>query len=254
MKKISIMRDMVIEKMEQVYYTRDYDKFKILSDNRTIKILDDIVRSIEEKGILEPITVNEYMQILDGQHRFTVAKGLNMSIPFKVVSGLKLSDILDTKATTKNWTPKDYIEYYCKNKNNNYVVLKNLLAEENLPVNTMVSMYHFGRKIAHSTEIKRILREGTLDMYKSKEYGDKVLGDYREVIHLIKDKTAAMKGAVISIITSDKYNHDRMISQLNKCGATVLFSSKSLRRSQCLIKLEELYNFKKRERIVFDLI
>ncbi|MGL4425544.1 MAG: ParB N-terminal domain-containing protein [Cetobacterium sp.] len=252
MKKFSIMRDMNIEKMEQIYYTRDYDKFKMLDDNRVVRISNEIKNSIEEKGILEPITVNEYMQILDGQHRFTVAKRLNILVPFKVASGLKLADILDTKATTRNWSASDYINYYCTNSNKNYLKLKEMGLSESIGTRYLISIYHCGKIEISSIDEKKILREGTLNMHKHKEYGDGVLANYREVIELVNCKTHNMKRAVLRIITKENYEHSKMISQLNKCGATVLFDVKSLKMVQCFTKLQEVYNYRQREKVMFE--
>ncbi|MGL6098207.1 MAG: ParB N-terminal domain-containing protein [Fusobacteriaceae bacterium] len=250
MKKFSIMKDMNIEKMEQIYYTRDYDKFKMLGDNRVVVISNAIRESISTKGILEPITVDESLNVIDGQHRFHVAKSLNIPIPFKMVVGLTLLDVLDTKATTRNWTAKNYIDYYAVNMNKHYITLKDMIVKEELSTRTLVALYHFGRHDIGSSEEKAIVNTGKLNMYKQKEYGNTIISNYRELIQLMgSNKTQAIKRALFKIMDSDNYNHNRMLSQLEKCGATVLFNTKSLKYSQCISKLEEVFNYRQRNKM-----
>lgn len=252
MKKVSIMREIAIERMEQVYYTKDYDKFKMLEDNRAIKINKDLKESITNKGILEPITVNEYMQILDGQHRFSVAKALNVSVPFKVVSGLKLIDILDTKATTKNWTANDYIDFFAKKNNKSYIKLKNMMKEEKLDANILISMYHKGNlNITGDTKWNnRILREGSLNMFAHTSFGNEALAKFREIVEFMPSKECFAKRAIFSILKSELYDHGRMISQLTKHGNTVLFNSNGLKTHQYCAKLREVYNYRQRDKVM----
>ena len=61
----------------QVFETRDYDQFKKLNGNRNINEsqVDGIVHSILEVGYQPvPILVNEFMEIIDGQHRLEAVK------------------------------------------------------------------------------------------------------------------------------------------------------------------------------------
>ena len=55
-----------------VYRTRDYSKFKFSKNNRTLNEsqVARLVKSMAEKVITTIITVNDNMEIKDGQHRF----------------------------------------------------------------------------------------------------------------------------------------------------------------------------------------
>lgn len=251
MKKFSIMRDMKIEKMEQIYYTKDYDKFKFEKTNRDIKVTNDLRESIAQKGIIEPITVNENMEILDGQHRFMVAKSLNETIPFKMVSGLKLIDILDTKSTAKNWTPKDYVEYYCKNNNKNYIKLKELCKNNKLPIAHVTSLYHLGQFAEESRVSNKILRNGSLNIVAHKEFGDKAIEMYNDIKNIVGDiNTIHFRRAMFTVFSSPEYEHNRMLKQLEKYGNQVLFGAKSWNLVQCCIKLREVYNYRQANKVL----
>lgn len=252
MKKVNIMKDMNIEKMEQVYYTRDYDKFQLMDDNRKIRLTNSIKKSIMEKGILEPITVDEYMNILDGQHRFTVAKELKAIVPFRVARDIKLIDILHTKSTTKNWSTQDYVEFHVKNNNEQFKKLLQLASVEKLSYRCLISLYHFGiySEVASQTE-REIVVNGSLNMDLCSKFAEGVIAKYNDIRKYIQNRpNSTMQKAIFTIMSHPEYNHDRMIKQVMKHGGTVLFNMKGLSKIQCCIKLRELYNYKQRDRIL----
>ena len=250
MRKFSIMRDMKIERMEQIYYTRDYDKFKFEKTNRDIKVTNDLKDSIAQKGIVEPITVNENMEILDGQHRFMVAKSLNEIIPFKMVSGLKLIDILDTKSTAKNWTPKDYINYYCKINNKNYITLNEMIKSEKLSHNELVTLYHIGNYNPEANRGGQIIKSGKLNMFAHKEFGDNALRMISDIGNYVDTSSSRFRKALLTVFGNEEYNHERMLKQVSKYGSQVLFEVKSWSYIQCCIKLRELYNFRQANKVL----
>jgi hypothetical protein len=108
--------------------TRNYSMFKFRPDNRE-KIdkvhVKKLVDSISAKNLLEfrPIVLNEKMEIIDGQHRLEAAKILGVEIYYEVKKNLKSEDII-TFNVQKNWTLSDYLNFYCKNGNENYIQLK----------------------------------------------------------------------------------------------------------------------------------
>lgn len=252
MKKVNVMKDMNIEKMEQVYYTKDYDKFKLMDENRKIRLTKSIKDSIIERGILEPITVDEYMNILDGQHRFTIAKELNAVVPFRVARNVKLVDILHTKSTTRNWGTKDYIEFHAKNNNEHFSKIIQLASVEKLTYRCLISLYHFGiyGEIASQTE-KDIVVNGLLNMDINAKFAEDVLLKYNNIIKYMQNRpNSIMQRAIFTIMSHPEYNQDRMIKQVMKYSATILFNVKGLNKTQCCIKLRELYNYKQRDKIL----
>lgn len=78
-----------------VYKTSDYTIFSFMEDNRVVNA--DIVRKIKEKiqefgWIREPILVNEKLQIIDGQHRFTALKELGFPVEFIIDEGIGVKE------------------------------------------------------------------------------------------------------------------------------------------------------------------
>ena len=96
--------------------TTDYSLFKDVSSNRDVdrKHVKKLVNSIREKNLLEvnPIIVNEKLEVLDGQHRLEAAKQLKVPIYYVISSDVTHNDISRLNSNKKNWLLMDYINYY----------------------------------------------------------------------------------------------------------------------------------------------
>lgn len=95
--------------------TKDYSIFKEFSSNREVdpKHVDRLVRAIEKKNLLyvNPIIVDAYMRVIDGQHRLAAAQILQVEI-FYIESTVDRRDISVLNSNQKNWNAMDYINYY----------------------------------------------------------------------------------------------------------------------------------------------
>ena len=114
-----------------VYKTTQYDLFKFHEENRGIekKRTEAIKESIESVGyIRNPIIVNEKMEIMDGQGRFSVLKSMNMPIEFIVEPGIGPDEFRALNMRQTNWTARDFIESYSKTKKD-YKRFSNIINE-----------------------------------------------------------------------------------------------------------------------------
>ena len=117
-------------KVNDVYETREYSKFKWLKGNRVVdearvaKVRD----SIKEVGIVRyPILCNEKMEIIDGQARFTVCKEDRLPVYYIIEPGIGIDECIHMNINQGNWRIIDYIDSYAERENLNYVRLKNFL-------------------------------------------------------------------------------------------------------------------------------
>ncbi len=128
----------------QVRKTREYDKFKLRDDNRlTISLhnVERIVQSIKNKNMLHmrPITVNEDMEIVQGQHRYLAAKQLGIDIYYTVQEGLTPEDIISLNIG-KAWNGLDYLNFYVKNGYQQYVMLHDFIKKNRVPFRTALNL------------------------------------------------------------------------------------------------------------------
>lgn len=119
--------------VNQIYSTNEYSKFKRISGNR---IVDEakvkrLVKSMEKGGWLRTvmITVNELMQIIDGQHRYLAARKTGTTILYQIVKGTGLKEVILTNSGSSNWSIKDHIPSQIALGNKSFILLDKLMRE-----------------------------------------------------------------------------------------------------------------------------
>ncbi len=112
--------------------TTDYDRFKMITSNREIneKHLRSMVRNIRENNLLylNPIVVNEKMEVIDGQHRLEAAKVLKVPV-YYIIGSVTEKDISILNKTSRNWQIMDYINYWTIKKKPGFCLLSKFLSE-----------------------------------------------------------------------------------------------------------------------------
>lgn len=101
----------------EIRKTSDYDLFKTLDGNRELvdRRKDKIKKSISEIGfLLNPIIVNEKMEIIDGQGRFTALSELGLPIYYIVQNGVGIEECRHLNMYNEKWSTIDYIKSYAK--------------------------------------------------------------------------------------------------------------------------------------------
>ena len=111
--------------VSSVYETKDYSIFKELEDNRDITKarVEKLVASFSEKEILNPIVVNEKMEIVDGQGRYEALKRLGRSIKFLVSPGATIEDCRRMNAYNQKWTNMEFVKSFASSGDVNYINL-----------------------------------------------------------------------------------------------------------------------------------
>lgn len=119
-----------MSKRYEVKTTKNLDQFIIADWNRAIKPqrVAGIKKSILEYGYIpNPIIVNEKKEVIDGQGRLVACKELGLPIYYMQVKGIGGQECIAMNCYQKQWTGRDYVEFYATLKNSNYVRLKKLL-------------------------------------------------------------------------------------------------------------------------------
>lgn len=145
--------------MEQ---TTNYDQFKLVTSNREIdkNHLKSLIKNIKENNLLHvnPIVVNELMQIIDGQHRLEAARILQVPI-YYIIGEVNEKDIASLNKCKKNWSPMDYINYWAIKKRPGFHQLAKVLSENrNIPLSTALALL----SSTGTRELDRI-RNGEID-------------------------------------------------------------------------------------------
>ncbi len=118
--------------------SNDYSKFKLRPDNRPVgesPHLERLKNSIKMKNLLHlrPITVNENMEILDGQHRYEAAKALGLDIYYEIAKNADPYDMV-LMNITKPWNHSDFMNYFVKNNFPEYVKFAEFIRKHQIPI------------------------------------------------------------------------------------------------------------------------
>lgn len=227
-----------------VYVTKDYDMFETIDGNRMINQLhvNKLVQSMTDKQLVTPIIVNEKMQIIDGQHRFTAISKLELSIYYTICEGYGLLDVHRLNERSHNWTIKDFLDGYSTFAEKDpayedYIILKNFI---------------YDHKITPAMGI--FLTKGEMNDFKAltdfKNGYFKIveLSSAELFLHQLEDfhsyfseqyKTSSFMKAFRIFSSSPKYNHDNMVKKLEYMNG-YLESKSSI--AQYLDLMSTIYN------------
>ncbi len=123
--------------------TKDYSIFKKKELNRCINQtnLRKIMNSIQSRNMLEfrPILCDSKMYVIDGQHRLQAAKELGLEIYYQVDSDASDENMILLNANSFAWKLDDYIHYYMKQGNEEYIKLYNFAEKTEMSCSEIIA-------------------------------------------------------------------------------------------------------------------
>ena len=121
-----------MKQVNEIYETKEYNNFKLLNENREIKKshVDYFVKELAENGQQIPIKVNRKNQIIEGQHRFTACKILDIPFEFfytneKQTKKKQLTSLISIQKGL-DWSVKNHLDTQCIIGNPVYLQFKKL--------------------------------------------------------------------------------------------------------------------------------
>jgi hypothetical protein len=132
-----------------VYETFDYDKFKVLAENRgqkdtkgikdrKIKRLQDMINAGTWIHDLSRVKVNVDFQIIDGAHTFEVARRNGLSIRYEVTDDPHFNEVskrqmvgnvYSINSITTSWSSQELFDAACQTKAPLALLMKDILEE-----------------------------------------------------------------------------------------------------------------------------
>lgn len=172
--------------------TKDYERFKIVSGNRSLKQanISRLMKSFEKtKGMMitKPIIVDRDFNVIDGQHRLAACKNMNIPVHY-IVSDDKKENIPIYNSCQEKWGMEDYARYYAGEGNENY---KRLLAVKDASGCSVHACLE-GLGIADGGTGTQIFKEGRFlfdaDIDKSVAF----LNDIKKLCYIIRGKNCIL--------------------------------------------------------------
>ena len=103
------------------------DFLKSVKGNRRIKEshVRKLMRSYRKEGFLFRVMyLNEYLEVIDGQHGIEAARRLGLPIYFMVMPGWGKKEVTTLNVSSDSWTLQDFMHLYAEEGNPNYVVFR----------------------------------------------------------------------------------------------------------------------------------
>jgi hypothetical protein len=206
--------------------TTNYDIFSFLDGNRNISRLhvEKLKKSFAKKQLITPLLVNERMQIIDGQHRFVVESELNLPVYYIIVPNYGLEECHALNATSKKYSPEDFLEGYAKLGKESYIKFKEFRQQYPFLSMHLCQMYLTGG-----------IRKDKQDAFKN---GNFEISDYDKACQWadmakdFKDYSGKFFGnrnfhtALLRLFKHGDYSHKRMMQKMETRGSELRHSAK----------------------------
>ena len=250
----------IVQEIGKIYETNNYSIFSLINGNREIDRahVAQLKYSIKNYGYLNsPITVNKKFEIIDGQHRFTAAKELNLPIRYIIQDNYGLNEVQIMNTNGKNWRKSDYLESYCDRGNSNYLKLKKFMNEfpefgissaESILTNCVGGINNRGSVDGDDTNRVKNFQNGNL-VISDENLKNGI--DIAKKIQMFKPyydgyNRRIFVSAMIGIFKNENYNHNQMIQKLNLNSTVLKHCSNVMQYKECI---EQIYNYKTREKV-----
>jgi hypothetical protein len=197
----------------------DYDGFYIFQGNRSINRakVERLKEAMGYNHLITPIDVNEKLEVIDGQHRFTASKELGLPIWFILREGWSLREMHTLNQLQTTFRAIDYLPGYVKMGVESYIVFGEFMEQYNF--NFMVTMALLSNTItAPRGSGYENFKSGTFkiaDLELAHDKAKKIL-DYSEFYEgFRRDKFCF---ALLRLFKRDDYNHQEMMDKLRVAG------------------------------------
>lgn len=156
----------MVNKAKTIEATTDYDQFSLIEGNRPLN--KGLILSLEESILNEgnyletqPIIVNEKMEIIDGQHRWAVAKNLQKELFYIVSKGATLREAKIWNSRKRQWLSVDYLRAYLQQGDRAAQTLAEFMQEYKLSIAISAKLL---MKTPNGSRAMKYFREGKFEI------------------------------------------------------------------------------------------
>lgn len=198
----------------EIIETRDYYRFKRLEGNRDVKCVQKIIDSINNVGyIMNPIIVNEKMEVIDGQNRLRALEELDLPVHYYIVKGANINTARALNLGRTNWRPVDYVNSFAEQGNKSYQMLMELYNKYSLSIQEIIGV--IVNRIATGGWSPSIVVEGKFKMteadFKRADETLKVIEELKPIIKEIKGHRRTIVSGIAWCMNVNGVNKNRLI-------------------------------------------
>lgn len=236
---------------DNIFITTNLSLFTLLEENRDINPahVAALVKSFKECYLPTIIYVNEFLQIIDGQHRLESAKKTNKPVIFCIQPGWGIKEVQILNVNSKNWTGEDFMNSFARAGNENYIQFRELFEKSHFPITILLSIVR-NKPGDRGADSKQIFISGKLLFTHEMKINSLIrVTKIHEIgmFHPNGKTKRAFVDACLSFISLKGYDHQLFLRQLRSYPDELLLQSKQLTKKSYLEIFEKVYNYKKRE-------
>lgn len=228
-----------------VHTSNDYTMFRKLEGNREVKSrAKGIKKSIEKIGwMMQPILVNENMEIIEGQARFHALKELGLPIYYIIQAGVGLTECRYLNLYNQTWKIEDIIRSKAAEENDGCRKLCALIDEFHVTANEAYCALLDTQKVGRD-DFEKDIRISDEQYMKGRQH----LIAYTQLRDILKPFHGAKRNYVwaVSYCVDHGVDINKMAKALKKIDIESFNSSS---RESILKSMQDAYNFntKKKE-------
>lgn len=230
---------------EELKCTKNYDMFSYKRLNRPVnlKMHKKLFVSMQKVGFLKsfPLTVkreNGKYEILDGQHRYAIAKQLGLSIYYVVID--KELNVAELNSTPVVWSVGTYVDAFATANLKDYILIKEYRDRYHFSIGQSAAL--LGGTVCCSNILPRV-KDGSFKVkepYHAEKVGN-ICNEIYPVYKKARDRTFV--DAICAICHLEDVDLQRLIDNAKKHSFLL---KTHVSRRETLLMLEGVYNYYRR--------
>lgn len=240
----------------EVYQTYDYEKFKLLEENRTPSHYKQIQQNVKIYGqLMVPIIVNENFEIIDGQNRFFAWKEDNLPIYYIINPHYGLNEMIGLNLAQKNWSYKDFIEHYATLGLEDYQFLLKAIEETKLPLGSLAVIFAGDGTATPQNSIYRTIKNGEYKVDTSKiDHNFNTCILVNELLEKLNSRNVSLIPPLYRMVTLEGYEHRYMLNKLDEqSNVDKIIKGGVQDKLGFLERLDDVYNYKKQKHNILEI-
>lgn len=228
----------------KVLTTTNYDKFSLIYANRQVNEahVKNLCKSFRKRNLfaVNPIIVNNAMEVIDGQHRLEVARKLKLTVHYIVIAEASIDDIAAMQVSAR-WLTADWAESWYKRGVDDYGVLLQFAKDHDISVSLA------GEILSEKySNIAHYIQDGTfevIDLEKATAFM-KLLFDLRPYLGETVPNHRYFTRALRMALNLPGVSPEEMLHKITMRGEII---ERQLNVHQYLRILEQIYNHHRKD-------
>ncbi len=240
--------------------TKDYDMFKFSQSNRPIGPCEKLRENIEKDNKLytHPIIIDKNFEIIDGQHRWQVAKEKNLWLYYIVDPHHGSFDLIGHNTSSKSWKLENYAHFYANYEGNEisnetknlYKWVVNLKLKYQITYDFMLRTFLTSEKGRDNCSINNGFKKGKIKLISTYNFlqieeNIIIIKEINYTFHnkkLIKKNHDQLNIALFNLINLEGFNINKFFQKTDRFFEETILALKFKNASEIFDRLLVIYN------------